>query len=81
MSPAWFGLNQGRIKQAEDGYYGTPPLAPSSQLPPSGSLGPKARHLRAAVEVVRKLLADQGLRVSAAIERFDRAMKEFDGDE
>lgn len=54
---AWFGLNQGRIKEVEDGKHGNPPLAPASQLPPSGSPGPKARTLR---ESVRKAISDLG---------------------
>ena len=28
---AWFGLNQGRIAEVEDGKHGTPPIAPPSQ--------------------------------------------------
>lgn len=79
---AWFGLNQGRIKQAKDGYYGTPSLAARSKLPPAGSPGPKARGLRAAVSDVRKLLSDGGAEsVSAAIKRLDQAAKEFDKNE
>lgn len=57
---AWFGLNQGRIKEVEDGTHGTPPLASPAQLPPSGSPGPKARALRTAVERARKILAEGG---------------------
>jgi hypothetical protein len=52
---AWFGLNQGRIAEVENGKHGNPPLAPPSQLPPSGSPGPKALAIR---EAVRKALAD-----------------------
>lgn len=52
---AWFGLNQGRIKEVKDGQHGTPPLASSKSLPPSGSPGPKALALKAAIEASLKL--------------------------
>jgi hypothetical protein len=46
---AWFGLNQGRIKEVEDGVHGHPAPAPPNGLPPSGSPGPKALSLRRAI--------------------------------
>ena len=46
---AWFGLNQGRVKETEDGKYGPPQAKAGSKLPPKGAPGPKGRHLRAAV--------------------------------
>lgn len=52
---AWFGLNQGRIKEVEDGDHGNPSLTAASQLPPSGSPGPKALLIRHAV---RKAIHD-----------------------
>jgi hypothetical protein len=77
---AWFGLNQGRIKDIEDGDHGSPPLAPADQLPPSGSPGPKALDLRRAAARVEQLLAQgdesaiaEALRLlRQAIARFDR---------
>lgn len=76
---AWFGLNQGRIKEVEDGKYGIPPIANGSALPPAGSPGPKARALRAAV--VRALsslrgqpnLAKVTQDLTEALAHFDRA--------
>jgi len=47
---AWFGVNQGRIKDVEDGKYGTLEVAPQEDLPPSGPPGIKGRRLRIAVK-------------------------------
>ena len=52
---AWFGLNQGRIKEVKDGQHGTPPLASPAKLPPSGSPGPRALALKAAIDASLKL--------------------------
>lgn len=41
----WFGLNQGRVKEVEDGRHGPLVLAAANSLPPSGSPGIKARTL------------------------------------
>lgn len=46
---AWFGVNQGRIAEAEDGKWGTPPAAQPADLPPKGAPGIKGRRLRQAV--------------------------------
>ena len=74
---AWFGLNQGRIKEVEDGMHGMPPIADAHRLPPSGSPGPKARDLRTSVAETIGLLqrgdAQAALRsLERAVERFDR---------
>lgn len=79
---AWFGLNQGRIAEVEDGRHGTPPVAPASELPPSGSPGLKARTLRAEVQKVLQLLRQQAPSDAAtAVQRLERAIKEFDENE
>ncbi len=54
---AWFGVNQGRIKSAEDGDYGEVEPAAAEELPPSGPPGIKGRHLRDAVEQYQRLMA------------------------
>src|SRR6266853_5556765 len=64
---AWFGLNQGRIKEVEDGAYGNPPQAAPNQLPPSGSPGPRARRFRHAASHVEQLL-NQGNTAQALAE-------------
>jgi hypothetical protein len=75
---AWFGLNQGRIKDTEDGKYGLPNPAPASQLPPSGPPGLKGRALRAAVEKARKLLP---VDPTAAVNALMEAISDYDKSE
>lgn len=53
---AWFGLNQGRVAEVEQGEYGTTALAANGVLPPSGSPGLKARELRELLDEVRELI-------------------------
>jgi hypothetical protein len=76
---AWFGLNQGRIKNTEDGLYGTASPAPMAKLPPSGSPGPKALALRGASAKVEKLLKAGD--AHGAIKLLGQAMTEFDKNE
>lgn len=76
---AWFGLNQGRIKEVEDGTHGTAPLANNGQLPPSGSPGPKARNIRDAVQDALGLLA--GGNAKGALQSLTQAAQEFDKNE
>src|SRR5579864_7779546 len=73
---AWFGLNQGRIKEVEDGLYGNAPQAAPNLLPPAGSPGPRARDLRRAVSRVEQLLA-QG-NVPQALVDLRQAIVDFD---
>lgn len=76
---AWFGLNQGRIKETEDGKHGNPPLAGPSLLPPSGSPGIKARRLRGDVgKVLRLLKKHEQASTDAAITLLERAIGQFD---
>ena len=76
---AWFGLNQGRIAEVEDGTHGTPPAAPALQLPPVGSPGPRGRALRAEVFQVLQLLKKQTATDTAtAVQRLQDAIAEFD---
>ncbi len=73
---AWFGLNQGRIKEVEDGDYGSPTPAPANQLPPAGLPGPRARKLRHTIAQVRQLLSE-GKAIEASAE-IQRAIADFD---
>ena len=76
---AWFGLNQGRIKEVEDGDYGSPAAAPPDQLPPSGSPGPKALDLRRAAARIEQILAHGGENAAGDALRILRdAMARFD---
>ena len=58
---AWFGVNQGRIAESKDGKYGSPAVASSHQLPPSGPPGIKGRRLHATVMKVLDTLQDKAL--------------------
>ena len=78
---AWFGLNQGRIAEVENGKHGTLSLAPGSQLPPSGSPGPKALAMR---DAVRKAISDLGSGQKSAgdiVKALKDAAAEFEKDE
>ena len=44
---AWFGENQARIAEVEQGSYGSISAAPAKDLPPKGAPGPKERRMRA----------------------------------
>jgi hypothetical protein len=76
---AWFGLNQGRIAEVENGDHGTAMPAPSHLLPPAGAPGPKARELRRAADAIRDLL--QRGEIESAIKLLDKAIAQFDKNE
>jgi len=76
---AWFGVNQGRVAEAERGKYGTPAAASVSQLPPKGPPGIKGRRLREAATTVARLLDKSD--VAAAREALKDAVNEYDSDE
>ena len=73
---AWFGLNQGRIADAQDGKYGPPQTVPGLKLPPKGPPGPKGRELREAINsaLARFTTGDNAggiAKLQDAIERYD----------
>jgi hypothetical protein len=76
---AWFGVNQGRIADAQDGKYGTPDAAPLNELPPQGAPGVKGRRLRSALDEIGKRLADGDL--DGAKERLTAAVQKYDANE
>ncbi len=57
---AWFGVNQGRIAEVEDGAFGNAKETDLKSLPPSGPPGIKARRLFASLEEVHDLLTTKG---------------------
>ncbi|WP_100674234.1 hypothetical protein [Sinorhizobium meliloti] len=46
---AWYGENQARIAEVEQGDYGNLTAASAGDLPPKGAPGPKGRRLRSKV--------------------------------
>ena len=64
---AWFGVNQGRIKDAQDGKYGKPAPAGPKGLPPRGPPGIKGRHLRDEVNEALHLIAKGDAATARAI--------------
>lgn len=76
---AWFGVNQGRIKEAKDGKYGMPAPAPANTLPPKGPPGIKGRRLRDAMANVSALLKTGDVRAAKAA--LDAATKQYDANE
>lgn len=76
---AWFGVNQGRIADAQDGKYGRPDAAPPHELPPQGAPGVKGRRLRNSLDEIRKRLIDGD--IQEALERLNKAVDNYDADE
>jgi hypothetical protein len=76
-SAAWFGVNQGRIAEAQNGKFGTPPIAPPHALPPTGPPGIKGRRIRHALDGAIALakkgdLAGVKAALAAAASAFDQ---------
>src|SRR5687767_10242142 len=76
---AWFGVNQARIKEVEDGSHGSIGAAPAADLLPKGAPGPKGRRLRTSVRNALEILQNKGPEgVSEAIAVLDEASKRYD---
>jgi hypothetical protein len=76
---AWFGLNQGRIKNTQDGRYGAPETIPGINLPPKGPPGLKGRRLREALGAALDHLKSGD--VTVAINKIEKAVGDYDADE
>lgn len=76
---AWFGVNQGRIAEADDGKFGTPPATREADLPPSGPPGVKGRRLREEAAAAANALTNGDLKQAAEI--LSNAMDEYDSNE
>lgn len=75
---AWFGVNQGRIKEAKDGKWGSPPAAAVETLPPKGPPGIKGRRLRDAVEAA---IAEYAVNPEGAFDSLRGAASDYDAHE
>jgi hypothetical protein len=77
---AWFGVNQGRIKEAKDGKFGLPAVA--IKLPPKGAPGIKGRRLYASVDVAIKVLGAKGEKgLREVISLLEEAKRQYDSNE
>jgi hypothetical protein len=76
---AWFGLNQGRIADTQDGKFGPPQTSPDLKLPPKGPPGPKGRGLREAIDaaLARFTAGDN----AGGVAEFQDAIGRYDADE
>ena len=73
---AWFGVNQARIAEVEQGKGWNVRAATPDRLPPNGPPGPKGRRLRDAVGAVLAKLekgeqVDVAAALSAAAQKYD----------
>ncbi len=76
---AWFGLNQGRIADTQEGKYGPPQTVPGIKLPPKGPPGLKGRRLRDAIDsALSRLNAGD---IAGGIAKLQDAVKRYDADE
>ena len=72
---AWYGENQARIAEVEQGDYGNLAAAPVSELPPRGAPGPKGRRLRSkAIKVAEALESND---VTTALKILKDALADF----
>lgn len=78
---AWFGVNQGRIADAENGKYGGGAAAPADKLPPKGPPGIKGRALRETVENVVERHVDGNIDVDTLLDRLITAIAKYDAPE
>jgi len=76
---AWFGLNQGRIKDTQDGKYGPPHTTPGLALPPKGPPGIKERRLREAIDSALAHLSSGD--TTGGISALQKAIGDYDADE
>jgi hypothetical protein len=76
---AWFGLNQGRIADTQEGKYGPPEIVPDLKLPPKGPPGLKGRELRDAINSALAHFIAGNTVVGTA--NLQDAMKRYDADE
>lgn len=78
---AWFGFNQGRIKECKDGKYGSPAAAPATTLPPKGPPGIKGRRLRDSSAAALAALQKGPAGLQQAIDHLTQALATYDANE
>ena len=78
---AWFGVNQGRIAEAEDGRYRSGSTAAPRKLPPKGPPGVKGRHLRESVETAVDRYDDGEIDLKMLLGELRDALAKYDSHE
>lgn len=76
---AWFGENQARIAEVEQGAFGNLQAAPANDLPPRGAPGPKGRRLRS--KVARAIEAFDGGNAAEARRLMQEGIDDFNRNE
>ncbi|NNE86916.1 MAG: hypothetical protein HKN27_02475 [Silicimonas sp.] len=76
---AWFGENQARIAEVEQGSHGQQTPAPPEDLPPKGPPGLKGRRMRAFAAKALKALEEDDL--EAARQALEAGLARFDSNE
>ncbi len=76
---AWFGENQARIAEVEQGSHGHLPAAAPQDLFPKGSPGPKGRRLRGSVK--NALLAIEKGDIEGAKKALENGLENFNKNE
>ncbi|PCK83631.1 hypothetical protein CPT32_28325 [Rhizobium sophoriradicis] len=72
---AWYGENQARVAEVEQGQYGNLAAAPSVELPPRGAPGPKGRRLRG--KVVKAIEALENKDAATALQILKDGLADF----
>ncbi|WEX86621.1 hypothetical protein PZN02_002922 [Sinorhizobium garamanticum] len=72
---AWYGENQARIAEVEQGAYGNLTAAPANVLPPKGAPGPKGRRLRS--KVMKAVEALEGNDTATALQLLKDGLADF----
>ena len=78
---AWFGVNQGRIADAEKGKYGGGSAANEKKLPPKGAPGIKGRALRDSVGIAVESYDSRKITLNELLDRLKRALSRYDAHE
>ena len=78
---AWFGVNQGRIADTQNGKYGGGGAAPANVLPPKGPPGIKGRAFRESVGVAVEMYDSGNIDPKKLLDRLKSAISKYDAHE
>ena len=78
---AWFGVNQGRIAEVQDGSHGSISAAPAEELPPNGPPGIKGKRLRATMRRVLGSMESGDFEIEDNITQLREALAKYESHE